>query len=38
VLWSDPDIAIVWPEIAAPATLSMKDRALPMLRDAGELF
>jgi dTDP-4-dehydrorhamnose 3,5-epimerase len=38
VAWDDPDIAIVWPEIADPATLSSKDRKQPSLADLPHYF
>jgi dTDP-4-dehydrorhamnose 3,5-epimerase len=38
VSWSDPDLGIVWPAVANPPHLSAKDRTLPRLEDAGELF
>ncbi len=31
ILWSDPDIAIAWPEL--PETISPKDEVLPLLKD-----
>ncbi|TCM20811.1 dTDP-4-dehydrorhamnose 3,5-epimerase [Novosphingobium sp. PhB165] len=31
--WNDPAIAVAWPDIADPETLSAKDRALPTLSD-----
>jgi dTDP-4-dehydrorhamnose 3,5-epimerase len=31
VAWDDPDIAVDWPELADPSTLSAKDRVQPML-------
>ncbi|MCA1925690.1 MAG: dTDP-4-dehydrorhamnose 3,5-epimerase, partial [Thiobacillus sp.] len=33
VRWDDPEIAIEWP-LEAPPTLSDKDSALPLLKDA----
>ena len=33
VRYDDPDIGIQWPETGAPALLSDKDRALPLLRE-----
>ena len=38
VAWNDPAIAVDWPEIADPATLSTKDRVQPGLADLGPLF
>ena len=38
IAWDDPDIGIDWPFPAGGATLSDKDRRLPRLRDAPELF
>lgn len=38
VAWDDPDIAIEWPEIADPRTLSAKDRAQPALADLPVYF
>ncbi|HEX2542292.1 MAG TPA: dTDP-4-dehydrorhamnose 3,5-epimerase [Caldimonas sp.] len=31
LLWSDPSLAIDWPEVGVPFTLSAKDRAAPTL-------
>jgi dTDP-4-dehydrorhamnose 3,5-epimerase len=31
IAWNDPDIGVVWPEIASPELLSAKDRELPWL-------
>ena len=36
--WDDPAIAIVWPEVADPGTLSAKDRVQPKLADLPEYF
>jgi dTDP-4-dehydrorhamnose 3,5-epimerase len=33
VRWNDPDLAIAWPEVGLPPTLSGKDAAAPLLRD-----
>lgn len=38
VRWDDPDLAIDWPAIADPETLSSKDRTLPLLRDLPAYF
>lgn len=38
VAWDDPDIAIDWPAIADPSTLSPKDRAQPTLSDLPTYF
>jgi dTDP-4-dehydrorhamnose 3,5-epimerase len=38
VAWDDPDIAVVWPEIADPATLSGKDSQQPRLADLPAYF
>ena len=38
VAWDDPDIAIDWPEIADPQTLSAKDRQQPGLADLPAVF
>jgi dTDP-4-dehydrorhamnose 3,5-epimerase len=38
VAWDDPDIAVDWPEIADPDTLSAKDRAQPRLADLPAYF
>lgn len=38
VAWDDPDIAIDWPAIADPDTLSAKDRAQPKLADLHPYF
>ena len=34
IIWNDPDIAIDWPDVDVPLTLSDKDRALPELKEA----
>lgn len=36
--WNDPDVAIRWPEIADPATLSAKDQTLPRLSNMPTYF
>ncbi|HEY8591991.1 MAG TPA: dTDP-4-dehydrorhamnose 3,5-epimerase [Sphingomicrobium sp.] len=38
VAWDDPDIAIAWPEVADPDTLSAKDRTQPRLADLPAYF
>jgi dTDP-4-dehydrorhamnose 3,5-epimerase len=38
VAWDDPDIAIDWPDIADPDTLSAKDRTQPSLADLPPYF
>jgi dTDP-4-dehydrorhamnose 3,5-epimerase len=38
VAWNDPDIAVAWPELANPETLSAKDRRQPGLRDLPAYF
>ena len=38
VAWDDPDIAIDWPEVADPDTLSPKDRRQPALADLRNHF
>jgi len=38
VAWDDPDIAVQWPEIADPDTLSSKDRNQPSLAELPHLF
>jgi dTDP-4-dehydrorhamnose 3,5-epimerase len=38
VAWDDPDIAIAWPSLPRGPVLSDKDRRLPRLKDAPELF
>ncbi len=38
VAWNDPDIAIDWPQIADPDTLSAKDRKQPKLVDLPPYF
>jgi len=38
VAWDDPDIAVQWPEIADPDTLSSKDRSQPSLAELPHLF
>lgn len=36
--WNDPALAIAWPVEAATATLSDKDRRLPLLAELGDVF
>jgi len=38
VAWDDPDIAIEWPDVADPETLSSKDRIQPALADLPAYF
>ena len=38
VAWDDPDIAIDWPSVADPETLSGKDRQQPRLADLPAYF
>ena len=38
VAWDDPDIAIDWPAVADPSTLSAKDGAQPSLADLPPYF
>ena len=38
IAWNDPDLRIKWPVAEAAALLSEKDRKLPRLKDAAELF
>lgn len=38
VAWDDPDIAIDWPDVADPETLSTKDREQPRLADLPSYF
>jgi dTDP-4-dehydrorhamnose 3,5-epimerase len=38
VAWDDPDIAIEWPELADPTTLSVKDRQQPSLANLPPYF
>lgn len=38
VAWDDPDIAIEWPEVVDPKTLSAKDRQQPALADLPSYF
>ena len=38
VAWDDPDIAIDWPDIADPETLSAKDRQQPSLAELPYYF
>ncbi|MDQ3481926.1 MAG: dTDP-4-dehydrorhamnose 3,5-epimerase [Pseudomonadota bacterium] len=38
VAWNDPDIAIDWPAIADPTTLSAKDRKQPSLAELPAYF
>jgi dTDP-4-dehydrorhamnose 3,5-epimerase len=35
VRWDDPDLAIAWPDIGVPPTLSAKDAAAPQLKDVA---
>ena len=36
--WDDPDIGIVWPDIADAGSLSTKDRSQPAFADLAPLF
>jgi dTDP-4-dehydrorhamnose 3,5-epimerase len=36
--WDDPAIAIPWPDLADPDTLSPKDRIQPLLSDLPAYF
>jgi dTDP-4-dehydrorhamnose 3,5-epimerase len=36
--WDDPELGIQWPVASAAATLSDKDRGLPMLADLSSIF
>ena len=36
--WDDPDIAIDWPDVADPSTLSAKDRSQPALAELLDYF
>lgn len=38
VAWDDPAIAVAWPDIADPGTLSPKDRKQPLLSDLPAYF
>lgn len=38
VLWNDPAIGVVWPDVADAQTLSGKDRVQPMLADMPSYF
>jgi dTDP-4-dehydrorhamnose 3,5-epimerase len=38
VAWDDPDIAVDWPQIADPETLSAKDRKQPSLAELPAYF
>lgn len=38
VAWNDPEVAIAWPSLAAPETLSAKDRVQPRLSALPPLF
>ena len=38
VAWDDPEIAVAWPEVADPETLSTKDRRQPPLSDLPAHF
>ena len=36
--WNDPMIRVTWPDIADPETLSVKDRAQPLLSELPDYF
>lgn len=38
IRWDDPAIGIAWPEMGGAAQLSDKDKKLPLLADAQDLF
>ena len=38
ILWNDPELGIAWPRAASEVQLSDKDRVLPTLRAATDLF
>jgi dTDP-4-dehydrorhamnose 3,5-epimerase len=38
VAWNDPELAISWPDVADPETLSAKDRQLPTLAELPAYF
>ncbi|TDW59245.1 dTDP-4-dehydrorhamnose 3,5-epimerase [Novosphingobium sp. PhB55] len=38
LVWDDPAIGVIWPDLADPETLSGKDRAQPRLVDLPEYF
>lgn len=38
IRWDDPDLAIAWPVAEDAAVVSERDRTLPRLRDATDLF
>ena len=38
VAWDDPDIAVEWPDVADPKTLSAKDRRQPKLAELPSYF
>jgi dTDP-4-dehydrorhamnose 3,5-epimerase len=38
IRWDDPDLGIAWPVAAGAATVSLKDRQLPALRDSDVPF
>jgi dTDP-4-dehydrorhamnose 3,5-epimerase len=38
VAWDDPDIAVSWPDVADPTTLSTKDRSQPSLAELPAYF
>jgi len=38
ILWNDPELGIAWPRVASEVQLSDKDRVLPTLRTATDLF
>lgn len=38
VLWNDPEIGVVWPDVADPELLSPKDKTQPLLRSLPAYF
>jgi dTDP-4-dehydrorhamnose 3,5-epimerase len=38
IAWDDPDLALPWPDLPVPVTLSDKDRRHPRLRDLPAAF
>jgi len=38
VAWDDPDIAVTWPDLADPETLSAKDRRQPSFAELSACF
>lgn len=36
IRWNDPDLAITWPDVGIPYTISEKDRTLPLLKELNK--